>query len=247
MHIDLNRRHFVLGSAAALAQFGIAPNVFAQAPKISVPTVDSLTIRVLTDSSYDTPRVGGNKWVKTRRVPFTSPTDFRKTLHNEWGLSLALESRIGGDSRNLLLDFGYTANALMNNMEIIGVDGAKMQGLIVSHGHYDHFGGLLGFLEKYRDRLPADLALYVGGEDTFCARKAQRGPGPLARLGEIPAADRHLRATDRDPGPRLHHRKHRAPQLRARAAEHAGRVLQEQRRGLRYSVGQRQSAGQGSA
>src|SRR5580765_1941981 len=95
-----------------------------------------------------------------------APADFRKTLHNEWGLSLALESRIGGDTRNLLLDFGYTPSALVNNMEIIGVDGARMQGLIVSHGHYDHFGGLLGFLEKFRDRLPADLALYVGGEDT---------------------------------------------------------------------------------
>ena len=189
MRIDPHRRHFVLCSAAALAQFSLAPMVFAQAPRITVPTVDSLTIRVLTDSSYDTPRVGSNKWVKTRRAPFTSTTDFRKTLHNEWGLSLALESRIGGDTRNLLLDFGYTPNALLNNMEIIGVDGAKMQGLVVSHGHFDHFGGLLGYLEKYRDRLPADLALYVGGEDTFCTRKALRGPGHLTDSGVLDRRD----------------------------------------------------------
>lgn len=189
MKFDLRRRQLMLGSAAILAQFGVAPNVFAQSPRISVPTVDSLTIRVITDSSYDTPRVGSNKWVKTRRAPFTSTTDFRKTLHNEWGLSLALESRIGGESRNLLLDFGYTPNALLNNMDIIGVDGAKMQGLVVSHGHFDHFGGLLGFLEKYRDRLPADLALYVGGEDTFCTRKALRGPGHLTDSGVLDRRD----------------------------------------------------------
>src|ERR1700675_2176855 len=119
MTINLNRRQFVLGSAAVIAQMGLAQRASAQAPKLSsVPTVDSLTIRVITDSSYDTPRPGSSKWVKIRRSPFGSPTDFRKTLHNEWGLSLALESRIGADSRNLLLDFGWTPNALLNNMEI---------------------------------------------------------------------------------------------------------------------------------
>ncbi|MGH8675573.1 MAG: MBL fold metallo-hydrolase [Burkholderiales bacterium] len=191
MKIDLRRRQFVLGSAAGCAQFGLLPSVFAQAPRLaSVPTVDNLTIRVITDSSYDTPGVGTSKWVKTRRAGLVSPTDFRKTLHNEWGLSLALESRIGSDTRNLLLDFGYTQNALLNNMEIIGVDGTKVQGLIVSHGHYDHFGGLVGFLQKYRDQLPADLALYVGGEDMFCNRKTASGaPGHFSDWGVLDRRD----------------------------------------------------------
>jgi len=191
MPINLNRRQFVLGSAAAIAQMGIAQRAFAQAPKLSsVPTVDSLTIRVITDSSYDTPRVGSSKWVKIRRSALGIAEDYRKTLHNEWGLSLALESRIGAESRNLLLDFGYTPNALLNNMEIIGIDGAKMQGLIVSHGHYDHFGGLLGYLEKYRAKLPDDLTLYVGGEDNFCMRKTQRGaPGHYSDWGVLDRRD----------------------------------------------------------
>ena len=61
MSIDLRRRNVVLGSAtaAALAQLGLARGAFAQSNRLlSVPTVDSLTIRVVTDSSYDTPRVG---------------------------------------------------------------------------------------------------------------------------------------------------------------------------------------------
>ena len=101
------------------------------------------------------------KWIKVKRNGFISQTDFRKALHSEWGLSLALESRVGADTRNLLLDFGYTPNALMNNMEIMGIDGTKMQGLIMSHGHFDHFGGLVGYLEKFRGKLPSDLTLYV--------------------------------------------------------------------------------------
>ena len=34
--------------------------------------------------------------------------DFRKTLHNEWGLALWLELQAGGSARKLMLDFGYS-------------------------------------------------------------------------------------------------------------------------------------------
>jgi 7,8-dihydropterin-6-yl-methyl-4-(beta-D-ribofuranosyl)aminobenzene 5'-phosphate synthase len=189
MGIDQRRRTLVLGSttAAALATLGFARSAAADSGKLaSVPAVDSLTIRVITDSSYDTPRVGQSKWVKTRRAGLVSPYDIRKTLHNEWGLALALESRIGGDTRQILLDFGYTPNAYLNNMEILGVNPAKTQGLIASHGHYDHFGGLIGFLEKHRASLPAELPLYIGGEDLFCVRKNAAGqPGHFTDWGVL--------------------------------------------------------------
>ena len=182
-----HRRQFILGSAALAAQFGFVRSGLAQLLKGSaVPVVDSLVVKVLTDSSYDTPRAGTSKWVKVRRVPFISTSDFRKALHNEWGLSLALESRIGGDTRNLLLDYGYTTNALLNNMEIIGVDGSKVQGMILSHGHFDHWGGLIGFLQKNRQKLPADLTLYSGGEDNFCQRRSVTNvPGQLSEFGVL--------------------------------------------------------------
>jgi 7,8-dihydropterin-6-yl-methyl-4-(beta-D-ribofuranosyl)aminobenzene 5'-phosphate synthase len=187
MKPDTHRRRFVLGSAALLAQAGLSRSTLADLLKPGgVPTVDNLTVKVLIDSTYDTSRPGTSKWVKIKRAPIASPTDFRKTLHNEWGLSLSLESRIGSDTRNLMLDYGYTLPALLNNMEIIGVDAAKVQGLILSHGHFDHYGPLIGFLQKYRDKLPADLSLYVGGEDNFCARKAARGaPGQFSDAGVL--------------------------------------------------------------
>ena len=192
MSIDLRRRNIVLGSAmaAAFGQLGFARGAFAQSDKLSVPTVDSLTIRVITDSSYDTPRVGSSKWVKTRRAGLVSPKDVRKTLHSEWGLALALESRVGSETRQILLDFGYTPNAYLNNMEILGVDGAKTAAMIASHGHYDHFGGMIGFLEKHRDKMAGDLPLYIGGEDLFCVRKNATGtPGHFADWGVLDRRD----------------------------------------------------------
>ena len=171
-----DRRHFLQQSGAALAAIALAPRALAQSGAPQAPTVDAVTLRVLTDSSYDTPRVGSSRWVKVKRASL-STDDFRKTLHNEWGLAMAVESRKGAETRHMLLDFGWTPQALLNNMEMIGVDGARAQALIVSHGHYDHFGGLIGYLEKHRAQLPADLTLYVGGEDVFCRRKRSGAPG----------------------------------------------------------------------
>jgi 7,8-dihydropterin-6-yl-methyl-4-(beta-D-ribofuranosyl)aminobenzene 5'-phosphate synthase len=166
----MDRRDFLLLSSSALAaQWGLARPAAANVATV-FPIVDRLSVKVLTDSSYDTPRASPSKWVKVRRTGLAAPGNYRKTLHNEWGLALALESQAGGETRNLLLDFGYTPEALINNMEIMGVDPAKVQALVLSHGHFDHYGGLLGFLQRYRDRLPKDLVLYAGGEDNFCRR-----------------------------------------------------------------------------
>jgi len=191
MKFDSHRRQFILGSAALLADIGFMRQALADARKqIAVPAVDSLSVSVLTDSSYDTPRPSMSKWVKVKRSPFASAADYRKVLHSEWGLALALQSRIGGDTRNLILDYGYTAEALLNNMAIMGVDGTKVQGMILSHGHYDHLGGMIGFLQKYRSQLPADLTLYVGGEDNFCNRKTASGaPGHFSDWGVLDRRD----------------------------------------------------------
>jgi 7,8-dihydropterin-6-yl-methyl-4-(beta-D-ribofuranosyl)aminobenzene 5'-phosphate synthase len=58
--------------------------------------------------------------------------------------------------------------------------------MIASHGHFDHFGGMIGFLDKHRDKLPADLPLYIGGEDLFCVRQnATATPGHFADWGVL--------------------------------------------------------------
>src|SRR3979411_2031826 len=153
---DLARRYFpkapaALAGAAAANAFSCVE--IASAAPIEVPTVDKLSIRVLVDSSFDhffRPKQANGVSI----VPPTRSADFRKTLHNEWGLSLWLESQAAGNQRTLMLDYGYTPEVLLNNMELVGVDPTKLDALIVSHGHYDHFGGLLRFLDKFCAQLP---------------------------------------------------------------------------------------------
>ena len=178
------RRDFLKFSALSLAlaaTAGLSGSRFARAAAIEAPVVDKLSIRVLVDSSFDIFFRPAQLNGITIQPPPRAP-DFRRTLHNEWGLSLWLESQRGTDERTLMLDFGYTENVLYNNMELIGVDPRKLSALIVSHGHYDHFGGLMGFLNKYRSMLPAGVKLYAGGEDNFC-RRLTGAPGQLNDFG----------------------------------------------------------------
>ena len=77
------------------------------------------------------------------------------------------ESKAGDETRHVMIDFGYTPEALLNNMDIIGVDPALFDAMVLSHGHYDHFGGMVGFLgydavrrlERLPDTATDDLGL----------------------------------------------------------------------------------------
>lgn len=170
---EFGRRDFLKSSAAiagtAVVCGGTIHTHPVRAAQIEVPVVDGLVIQVLLDSSHDIflgpQELNGVQADRARRG-----ADFRKILHNQWGLSLLLQSQRGGEARTLLLDFGYTAEALNNNIELLGIDPSQIDALILSHGHYDHFGGLIGFLQKSREVMSADLTLYAGGEDNFCHR-----------------------------------------------------------------------------
>jgi 7,8-dihydropterin-6-yl-methyl-4-(beta-D-ribofuranosyl)aminobenzene 5'-phosphate synthase len=93
-----------------------------------------------------------------------------QTLAAEWGLSLHMASFANGERAEYLLDFGWTPEVINRNIDLLDVDPAKLNGLILGHGHLDHYGGLDGFLSQHRPTMRDDLSLYVGGEDAFAAR-----------------------------------------------------------------------------
>jgi 7,8-dihydropterin-6-yl-methyl-4-(beta-D-ribofuranosyl)aminobenzene 5'-phosphate synthase len=176
------------GMALTAATSGFSCVEVAKASPIEVPTIDKLSVRVLVDSASDIffrpQEVSG-----VRTEPGRS-SDSKRPLHSEWGLSLYLEPQRGEEKRTFLLDFGWTPETINGNMELLKIDPSRIDALIMSHGHFDHWGGLLGFLEKHRKDLPADLTMYAGGEDNFCQRYVRAGAqGELSDFGMLDRRD----------------------------------------------------------
>lgn len=186
-----NRRRFlqasVLAIPTALACTRMVRNARgAEAPRIEAPLVDGLSIQVVTDGNHDIFISGAQApGVRVERVRGFRGTQERRALRSEHGLSLHLTSRRGAETRRFLLDFGWTPEVLNNNLELLGLDPAAVDALIVSHGHLDHFGGLEGFLAKHRASMREDLRLYLGGEDAFCFRHSPAGNGAFASFGVL--------------------------------------------------------------
>ena len=82
-------------------------------------------------------------------------TACREDLSAEHGLSLYIEA----GSRRILFDTGKSG-AFADNAEKMGIDLAKVDMVILSHGHYDHGGGLKRFLE-INDTAPVYLSRHA--------------------------------------------------------------------------------------
>src|SRR5258708_21141200 len=73
-------------------------------------------------------------------------------------------------------------------MSVLKIDPAGFDALVLRHGHYDHFGGLVGFLSANKGKLKNGLPFFVGGEDCFCMRETDAGQyGALDRKAILDA------------------------------------------------------------
>jgi 7,8-dihydropterin-6-yl-methyl-4-(beta-D-ribofuranosyl)aminobenzene 5'-phosphate synthase len=149
----------------------------AQAVGRTVPQVDRLAVRIVTDNYvfFFAPKENLKDLSRERLGPQLSDQPPRKDLAAEFGLSFHVESHRGADVRNVLIDFGITPEVLLNNLAILRIDPATFDALVLSHGHYDHFGGLVAFLAATKGRLKTYTPFFVGGEDCFCTREFAGG------------------------------------------------------------------------
>ena len=203
MTTPLDRRTFLRGSAVAAGSALTCTAMVRTAagdvvPRIEAPLVDKLVIRVVVDGAHDI-------FIPEQKVPDIAVAQarmqggekFRRTLQSEWGLSLHLTSQKAAESRRYLLDFAYTPDVLNNNLELLEIDLPAVDGMILSHGHLDHWGGLPGFLEKHRAamrHLPVDRGHPVFEQDLDAALYEMPGDG-FPRDWQNP-----FRRTNRDSG-----------------------------------------------
>jgi 7,8-dihydropterin-6-yl-methyl-4-(beta-D-ribofuranosyl)aminobenzene 5'-phosphate synthase len=158
MSFLLDRRGFLKSSAVAGSAFlscGVPLDRSADAApvRIEAPIIDKLTIREITDNTHDIFLSGAKlPGLVVGRTGFPAAAQ-GETLESEWGLALHIESMKGSEARRFLLDFGYTPDVYANNVKLMKINLAEVDALIISHGHYDHIGGLMGLLQVDRSRM----------------------------------------------------------------------------------------------
>jgi 7,8-dihydropterin-6-yl-methyl-4-(beta-D-ribofuranosyl)aminobenzene 5'-phosphate synthase len=202
----MHRRDVVCGGGAAVfsaliaALLGSSKPAKAEAISGSVPELDSVAVRVVVDS-YQFAVAPSRKLTDVDIQHFgwglSSDKPPGKTLISEFGLSMLAQTRRGAETRTVLQDFGFTPEALINNTNLLGIDPAGLDALVLSHGHYDHFGGLAGFLRANNGKLKAKLPIYIGGEEAFCSREWTAPPvrGDFGALDRKAIEDANLAVT----------------------------------------------------
>lgn len=69
----------------------------------------------------------------------------------EHGLSMAIEIEENDSKHLFLMDTGSLTQSIFENSKQLGVDLTQVEKLILTHGHFDHFGGLLSLLPQLKE------------------------------------------------------------------------------------------------
>lgn len=98
----------------------------------------------------------------------------------EWGLSILVEA----DGTRVLMDTGLGLSAV-HNAQLMGIDLATIDRIVLSHGHADHTGGLRDVL-----KMKGEVEI-IAHPDIWDSKYAQRGQDSFQYIG-IPFAREEL-------------------------------------------------------
>lgn len=109
--------------------------------------VDALEVQVLVDNVTDSlstvPKdVTNEVSVLMKKGSLkVAAGEYRCCAHH--GLSLVITTRAGGDARTLIFDAGPEAYTVTRNGGLLKIPFGDVGAVVLSHGHWDHGGGLL--------------------------------------------------------------------------------------------------------
>ncbi len=187
MDVDsgLNRRDFLKYAAATgvLVAAGEALKTGALAEAAAGLTeVDKLTIWILADNYFDSNEPDAKVTKRYRSVA-------GKSVSAQHGLSYYIETVTGGKTSACMFDFGLDPAGVLNNIALLGLDIGKTNAFSLSHGHYDHYTGVISILKQNQSKIAAGTPFYVG-EEAFARRYSLRpGAAEPTDVGQLSKED----------------------------------------------------------
>jgi 7,8-dihydropterin-6-yl-methyl-4-(beta-D-ribofuranosyl)aminobenzene 5'-phosphate synthase len=125
---------------------------------VTLEPVDEVVVTTLVDNVYDA-LLGGSETIT--RAPFAAgiaqAPQFESGTTNvgllaEHGFSALVSVRTGGTTTSILFDTGLSPDAMVTNADRLGIDLSDVRAVVLSHGHFDHAGGLAGLAARLATR-----------------------------------------------------------------------------------------------
>ena len=102
-------------------------------------------------------------------------------------MSCLITAHHGSANRTLLFDSGPEADTFERNTRQLGIDLGNVEAVVLSHGHWDHAGGLLRAIDMIRsDGKNRDLPYYAH-PDMFRPRGRQLPDGGIMPMEDVPS------------------------------------------------------------
>ncbi|MGD0661011.1 MAG: MBL fold metallo-hydrolase [Syntrophorhabdales bacterium] len=144
----------------------------------SFQEVEKLEITFVTDNYSDALRPDTPIGTRYRTAPNAS-------IHAEHGLSYFVRTHTDRGTSTLMFDYGQDGRGVLNNMGLLDIDPGSIGAWALSHGHFDHWGGLVDILKGRSPATRRKTPLYVGKE-AFAHRYARPpGNGEPRDLGRL--------------------------------------------------------------
>jgi 7,8-dihydropterin-6-yl-methyl-4-(beta-D-ribofuranosyl)aminobenzene 5'-phosphate synthase len=134
---------------------------------IALEPVDEIRVTTLVDNVYDALLTGDERTTRapfragTARAPQFEGSSTTVGLMAEHGFSALVAVRRGNATRTLVFDAGLSPDAMTTNADRLGLDLSEAMGIVLSHGHFDHAGGLVGLAGK-RGRRGLPMVVHPG-------------------------------------------------------------------------------------
>jgi 7,8-dihydropterin-6-yl-methyl-4-(beta-D-ribofuranosyl)aminobenzene 5'-phosphate synthase len=151
---------------------------------------DKVEIRILVDNATDMlssnpPFVESESGYLNRRgFKVSSARCLCCAVH---GLSCLITVHRGSKSRTVLFDTGPEDYAFERNVTRLGVDLGIVDGIVLSHGHWDHSGAMLLALGMIRGHNGAREVPFYAHPGMFVTRGVKQPNGSVRRMDDVPS------------------------------------------------------------
>ncbi len=175
---------------------------------ITLEPIDAVEVQTLIDNQWDM-LLRSEEHVRRAAMTLAGPTvqapmfldpKLPDYVIAEHGFSALVTITKGGQSHRLMFDAGLSVGGLSHNLHALQINTADIEAIVLSHGHFDHLGGLNGLIRDGGvSRLPMLLhpdfwlrrRIAIPGQEPFelpvPSRSAMEGAGFEIIEGRAPS------------------------------------------------------------